>query len=60
MITDSEFKKIKQGDAVLVYDSNEKKEKQGVVESLGGYCALVKTEEEKSIFYKEEIIEIKK
>lgn len=60
MITDREFKHIKPGDRVIVYDSNERKEKPGVVESLGGYCALVKTEEEKSIFYKEEIKQIMK
>lgn len=56
MISEKEFKTIKPGDNLVVYDFNEKKEISGTVESLGGYCVLVKTAKENQIYYKEEII----
>lgn len=55
-MNDDEFRTLKPGDRVIVYDFNEKKEKEGVIEALGGYCVLAKTETENSVYYKEEIM----
>lgn len=60
MITDKEFKTLKPGMKVIVYDEYKREEVQATVDVIGGYCIQGVVGLEKSIYYKEDIKKIVK
>lgn len=58
MITDNQFKKLKPGAKVIVYDEYKREEVEATIDSIGGYCVQGVVGLEKHIYYKEDIRKI--